>query len=179
MKTLRLDGNNPNDIALAGDILRRGGVDVTVAALKGNGATGAHNIYVQADATLENVKENPFDMLILPGGGGGTENLKASETVLELVRKYDKEGKFIAAICAAPTVLAKAGIVDHHLITSSPGTEGAFKPEQHKPVPVIVSANITTGRAPGTAIDFALELLHTLEGEERMEKIKSDLVYQV
>ncbi len=159
------------------DVLRRGGVAVTVAGLDNIEITGAHNIKVRADLPLEQVKEKAFDMIILPGGGQGTENLKSSKTVLNLVQKQYKQQRYVAAICAAPTVLAKAGITDKHLVTSYPGTQGAFKDGQVSDANTVISGNIITGRAPGAAMDFALVLLETLEGNHKMSGVQNELVY--
>ncbi len=160
------------------DLLRRADIDVNVAGLTGKYVTGAHKIAVMADAELRPAMTREYDMLILPGGGPGTAALAASHEVLELVRRYDGKKAYIAAICAAPTVLAKAGIMDGHTVTSYPGTENAFDGEFYKTEPVVVSGHIITSRGPGTAADFSLELVKILAGEERAASLKEEIVYR-
>ncbi|MDR2884339.1 MAG: DJ-1/PfpI family protein [Deferribacteraceae bacterium] len=158
------------------DLLRRAGVDVTVAALKGMEAIGGHSIVVSADVELKSVLNKHFDMLILPGGGGGTAKLAASEEVLNLLRKYEKEDRYIAAICAAPTVLAKAGVAKDIPVTSHPCGEGAFAPELYTKERVVVSGKVITSRSAGTAMDFSLELVKVLAGVEAYKTLKNDLL---
>jgi 4-methyl-5(b-hydroxyethyl)-thiazole monophosphate biosynthesis len=160
------------------DILRRAGVNVTVAALKGKEVVGAHSIVVSADIDLKSVINNNFDMVILPGGGGGTANLAASEDVLNLLARYEKEGRYIAAICAAPTVLAKAGVAKETPLTSYPSVESTFDPKFYSTDKVVSSGKFITSRSPGTTMDFSIELVRILAGEEMAKKLKSDLVME-
>ena len=159
------------------DLLRRAGVVVNVAGLSGKNVTGLHNIVVVADMDLKSVLERDYNMLILPGGGPGTAALAASAETLELVRRYDKNGAYIAAICAAPTVLAKAGILDGREVTSYPGTENAFDGKFYKTDAVVVSGHIITSRAPGTAITFALTLAEILTGKESADLLREKICY--
>jgi 4-methyl-5(b-hydroxyethyl)-thiazole monophosphate biosynthesis len=158
------------------DILRRAGVNVTVAALKGKEAIGAHSVMISADVDLKSVINNNFDMVILPGGGGGTAHLAASEDVLNLLVRYEKENRYIATICAASTVLLKAGVAKETLLTSYQGVEDKFDPKFYSKEKVVTSGKFITSRAAGTAIDFSLELVRTLVGDEMVKKLKNDML---
>ena len=179
-KVLMILANGFEEIEVAApvDILRRAGADVTLAALTGEEVSGARGICYKADSSLDEVYDKDFDMLILPGGGRGTANLAASERVLTLIHRYKNENRRIAAICAAPTVLAKAGVTKGITLTSFPGTEDAFEPEYYVTEKVVTDGLFTTSRGPGTAIDFALELVELLYGTIKKEEIKEQLVYQ-
>ncbi|MDR0454756.1 MAG: DJ-1/PfpI family protein [Deferribacteraceae bacterium] len=159
------------------DLLRRADIDVIIAGLNGKSVTGAHNIVVAADIELKSVLKAEYDMLILPGGGPGTAALAASSDVLELIRRYDSKKTYIAAICAAPTALAKAGIMDGRAVTSYPGTENAFDSKLYKTEAVVISGHIITSRAPGTAADFALTLVKILAGENRAETLAKEIYH--
>ena len=108
------------------DILRRVGTEVVVAGTVDGAITGANGMQMFADTALEEVWMEDFDMIILPGGNEGTENLKKDDRVLELVRAHNSGGKFVSAICAAPTVLKEAGVIDGKRITSYPSVADEF-----------------------------------------------------
>jgi len=107
---LMADGFEEIELSSIVNILRRGGVIVTIVSLKEGLLTGSRGIKMQADASIDSIKET-YDMIILPGGSPGYVNLGNDRRVLNLVNKYHAEGKIVAAICAAPSVLAKAGIL--------------------------------------------------------------------
>ena len=150
------------------DILRRGGVEVTMASTVDGPIEGRNGIRVLADATLDEALGGDYDMVVLPGGAKGTENLKADDRVGALVERLFKEGKFTAAICAAPTVLAAVGITEERSVTSHPSVrEELEKTTSYNEDRVVVDGQIVTSRAPGTAIEFALKLVELLGGAER------------
>ena len=151
------------------DILRRGGVEVTTVSLTGRaGVVGSHDITLQADALFEDVKDQPFDMLIIPGGT--TEHTKHSG-LLELVRKYDAAKKPIAAICAAPAVLSKAGILKGRKAVCYPGMESWLEGAVIGNDIVVTDGNITTAKGPAVTPFFALRLLEILCGRAAAEKV--------
>lgn len=160
------------------DILRRAGFEVTGAGLTMREITGAHGIKIYTDTVLHDVLTQDFDMLLLPGGGEGTRNLALSTDVLRLIKSYAGKDKYIAAICAAPTILAKAGILKNVHVTSYPDTEKAFDPQYYKTDPVVTSGKIITSRGPGTVFGFALEIVKILAGEDEAAKLKTALVCQ-
>ncbi|MBR0198338.1 MAG: DJ-1/PfpI family protein [Kiritimatiellae bacterium] len=162
------------------DILRRGGVEVVMAAIGENvEVRGAHGIIVKADETLANVKETDFAVVILPGGGEGTENLKASHEVFDLLRRQKSEGRLIAAICAAPIVLVEAEVLDPDQHITCYPTCSVELDRKSANVPVVADGDIITGQGPGAAMLFALVILQALLGEKTMHKIARQLVTNV
>ena len=160
------------------DILRRGGVDVTSAAL---GATlpvkGSHGITLLADACWASLDTDAFDALVLPGGGKGTDNLLSDARVIEAVQAFDEAGKCVAALCAAPTVLAKAGILKYRKATCYP-TVASQLGKSYDDAPVIADGNVITSQGPGTAMLFALVLVQHLAGEEAAHRVADGLLTQ-
>ena len=159
------------------DILRRGGVMVTIAGLKGGIITGARGIRMQPDATLDSVKEL-YDIIILPGGSPGYVNLGNDRHVIELVKRYNSDGKMVAAICAAPSVLVKAGILAEKKVTIFKGMENELKNAVYVDKPVVEDGNILTSQGPGTAMEFALVLLKKLMGEKKAIEVQEKLLYR-
>jgi len=159
------------------DILRRANLDVVTAGLKPGDITGAHAIAVTPDTGIGTINADGFDMIILPGGGPGTKNLKADPRVLELVRQFSNKGKLTGAICAAPTVLYTAGILDGKRVTSFPGTDSEMPDVNYSTDTVVWDGNIVTGRAAGTAGAFALAIVARLAGQAAADKLKSAMLY--
>ena len=158
------------------DLLRRAKIDVTTASIAGQEVTGSHLITIKADKLFAEVSEKDFDMIILPGGPG-TENLRNSGEVLDLVKKQHEANKYVAAICAAPTVLHKAGIVKGKSVTSFPSEEKVFTNSSYFYQNVVVDNNIITSRALGTAIDFSLKLIELLGGEKLSNDIAEKILH--
>lgn len=158
------------------DVLRRGKIDVTSAAI-GDSLTvkGSRGVSLLADALWSSLKPDDFDVLVLPGGGKGTAALAADERILEAVRTFNDNEKIVAAICAAPTVLAAADILDHHSATCYPDFAEQLG-ESYDDVPVIADGNIITGQGPGTAMLFALVLVKHLVGEEVAQQVADGLL---
>jgi protein deglycase len=148
------------------DLLRRAGIEVVTASLQPGTVTGSHGIAVEPDTDLDSLLEQPFDMVALPGGMPGAANLAADTRVLAIVRRQADNGQFTAAICAAPSVLAKAGLLAGKRATSFPGflssdsAPGTTLSEDS----VVADGKVITSRGPGTAMDFALALVEHLEG---------------
>ena len=161
------------------DILRRGGAEVKLAGIGGTLIGGANGIAVQADCTLEDVRLDDMEMLIVPGGGGGVESIKASAQAMDLLSRAHAAGKELAAICAGPTVLAKLHITDGLRVTCYPGTEGLMGSAiVENTENTMRDGKITTGRGPGAGIDFGLKVLEVLKGKAAAEKIAGDMFYR-
>ncbi|GBU25296.1 hypothetical protein R83H12_01939 [Fibrobacteria bacterium R8-3-H12] len=161
------------------DILHRGGVKVQTASISDKKeVTGSHNITVLADLLLSQIEDLPFDLLVLPGGPG-TENLLKSDLVKKLLVKSHEAGKKIAAICAAPKVLASAGILRDREATSFPAARAEVEPfcKKYLDVPVVVSGNIITSRGAGTAAEFGFCLLSLLAGLNVSEDVKGKMKF--
>ncbi|MGH8198000.1 MAG: DJ-1 family glyoxalase III [Steroidobacteraceae bacterium] len=157
------------------DVLRRAGIEVVVASLAGNPVTGAHGIRLTADTPLAALAEQEFDMIALPGGKPGAEHLKKDARIAEIIRHLHEKGRPVAAICAAPMVLAAAGVLDGRRATSYPGF---LKDAVRSTVvgdAVVVDRGVITSRGPGTALDFALTLVDELAGASVRQAIESRL----
>lgn len=162
------------------DLLRRGGVEVTIAAVGGDKVVkSARGICVVADALAEEIGYGEFDACILPGGLPGVDNLKASATVCRVCKSFDEAGKIVAAICAAPTALAAFGLLKGRKATVYPGMDTALTAAGAEPtgLPLTIDGNLVTGEALGAAIPFALALLRILTDGATAERVKNAIVY--
>ena len=160
------------------DLLRRAGVEVRLAGIGGLEIQGSHGITVRADCVAEETDLSDAELLILPGGLGGVASIRASETVLSAVRALHEKGRFIAAICAAPTVLAGLGITEGKKATCYPGMEHEMGSASMQDAPVVQDGKLITGRAAGASFDFALALITALRGEEAAKKVAAGVVYR-
>ena len=159
------------------DLLRRAGMDVkTASVMKSRGVVGSHNVFVRADVMASDADFASADLVVLPGGTVGTQNLGNSDIVKEQAKAF-AAGKHVAAICAAPTVLAGLGILDGKKAVCYPGLDGQMGGALMQDAPAVVDGNIITGRSAGGAIPFALEIIRVLLGEDAMKKIKEEIVY--
>lgn len=159
------------------DLLRRGGITVDVASLDGTAVTGNHDIRLGVDMNLEQALEQDYDMMVMPGGMPGASNLEEDDRIIRLLRRLADSGKFTGAICAAPKVLAAAGLLEGKRATSFPG----FLDAAAGPVgecledPVVQDGKVITSRSPGTAMDFALHLVGLLAGDEKRQEVEGRL----
>jgi 4-methyl-5(b-hydroxyethyl)-thiazole monophosphate biosynthesis len=135
---------------------------------------GSRRIKVMADRKMDDVKLGEYDALVLAGGPGHV-NLGKSLKVMEAIRKFDSEKKIIGAICMAPTILVKAGIMENRTGTIYPGNERQLpRPRNGR---VVMDGHIITSQGPGTAMEFSLRLVEALAGREKAEEIRHQLVY--
>jgi len=146
------------------DLLRRAGIEVCTAGLKGRAVTGSHAIAIEADTTLDEVSGQQFDMVVLPGGMPGAQHLREDPRIPKLLRNQAESGRYAAAICAAPSVLAAAGLLDGRTATSYPGflDPATVRGLELSDAPVVVDGPIVTSRSAGTAVDFSLQLIELL-----------------
>jgi 4-methyl-5(b-hydroxyethyl)-thiazole monophosphate biosynthesis len=166
------------------DILRRAEVEVVTASLgerKGPGqeigtVEGSHGLKVVPDAAIDDIDPEEFDAVVLPGGFPGFVTLGNDERVLDLVRRMDGAGKYVAAICGAPSVLIKAGVVEGKRATIHPAGRKDLRDDQYVDDRVIVSGKLITSKAAGTAMEFALRLVGEFVGEERMRKLAEEIL---
>ncbi len=179
MKTVLVlfaEGSEELEAVTIVNILRRAGVVVTLAGIAKGPLKGARNITLMPDTTLDAVLHEDFDMVVLPGGQPGTDRLKADARVLELVKRMAGQGKYVAAICAAPTVLAAAGLLAGRQATCYPGYLKDDPSVHLRTVAVVEDGNVITSRGPGTAMDFALYLSEKLAGKARRNEVEAGLV---
>ncbi len=161
------------------DLLRRAGVDVTTVSITGEHTIhGAHGIDVQADKLFDEVDYTKQDMVVLPGGMPGTLHLGEHEGVKRVLETFYQERRYIAAICAAPSVLGKYGMLKGRKATSYPGFEDALLGAEYVYDKVAVDEFVITSRGMGTAIAFALMLIEVLLGAELAKKIGEAIIYE-
>jgi 4-methyl-5(b-hydroxyethyl)-thiazole monophosphate biosynthesis len=159
------------------DILRRGGIEVkTVSITEDTVVTGAHNVPVIADTTLDKATLNQADALILPGGMPGASNLNNSEVVKEALLQQYREGKIVAAICAAPMVLGGLGLLKGRNATCYPGFEPQLIGANVTGEAVEVSEYVITGKGPGLVMNFALALVASIKSEAVAEEVAAGLL---
>ncbi len=161
------------------DILRRGGCDVVIVSVTGKKeVTGSHNITLVADTLFEPALYGQADMLILPGGMPGSKNLNEHEELKTQLKKAFNEGKWIAAICAAPMVLGGLGILTNKKATCYPGFESELKGAQVTGNLVEVDGNVITGKGPGAAAAFGFKLLEVMKGKQTADDIKRKMLFE-
>jgi 4-methyl-5(b-hydroxyethyl)-thiazole monophosphate biosynthesis len=169
------DGSEELEAVTVIDLLRRAGVEVTVASLTGVAVTCSRGVHLVPDCALDTALERDYDALILPGGLPGADYLAADERIIERIRTMDQDRRLICAICAAPKVLARAGVLEGRKATSFPG---ALEAEGHGPgldQAVVRDGHIMTSRGPGTAMDFALAIIEALLGPEKRREVETPL----
>ncbi|MGN0334507.1 MAG: DJ-1 family glyoxalase III [Lachnospiraceae bacterium] len=160
------------------DVLKRAGVETELVSVTGSGAvTGSHGITIMADRLFEEADFGDADVLILPGGMPGTLNLEAHEGLVSLLKTHYAESKKIAAICAAPSILGKLGILEGRRATCYPGFEDRLLGAQICEDKVVTDGNITTARGMGAGIAFGLALAAQLTDRETAERIKKGIIY--
>ena len=171
-----VDGFEEIELVTPVDILRRCGVEVTMAGLHDRHATGSPGIGLSLDALLADCMDSLYDALLLPGGPG-TRHLREAPQVLELVRRHHVGGSIIAAICAAPTILARAGILSGRRATCYPTCEGDMAGAILVHEPVVIDGTLITSRGAGTAMPFSLAVAEALMGAEKARDIARAVVY--
>ena len=161
------------------DLLRRAGVETRLVGVTGATVCGARGINVVTDLSMDEVDLAAADMLILPGGMPGTTNLYADKRVTDAVRTMADAGKYIAAICAAPSIiLGGMGLLEGKKATCYPGMEDKLLGANWQEQPVVVDGNFVTSRGVGTAIAFALTLVTILKDEETAKSLANSIVYK-
>ena len=159
------------------DVLRRGDIEVLIASLDTQVAVrGAHNVTVMAEMTINDVNVSSLDMIVLPGGWGGTVALRDDANVQRILKEMDAKGKNIGAICAAPLALHVAGVLKHNY-TCYPSIEGQIREDGFSDREMVVTdGNVMTSRGPATAICFGLQIIRKLKGEQKYSEVKSALL---
>ena len=162
-----------------GDVLRRAQIPMQYAGIGGRLVEGAHGIILQADITVEEMDLGEMDMIVLPGGSAGVESIEASPSAMAAVEYALEHDRYVAAICAAPTILGKRGWLDERHAVCYPGAEGLMgKAIVHPDKEAVVDGKLITGRAPGAAIEFGLTLAGILPGSYTPDEISGYMVYE-
>ncbi len=169
-----VDGFEEIEAMAVVDVLKRAGINVVTAGSPGTMIKSSHGITFMADKRFEDAKSGNYNAIVLVGGSPGYENLERSQNIISTVKDFSAKNKTIAAICAAPLLLAKLGLLENRTATIYPGMERHLpKPRANK---VVVDGNIITSQGPGTAIEFALKLVEVLDSKVKAEKVRRDLL---
>lgn len=176
---LLADGFEEAEAIVPADLLRRTGAEVALVGVTGRVVTGAHGIAVQSDLELAQVKQDALELLMLPGGLGGVQNIGASPAAMELIRDAAEAGRYVAAICAAPSLLGKLGLLDGRRAVCYPGLEKAMgAADAQTGHSVVADGRFITGEGPGAAFDFGLKLVETLKGADAAEQVRHDACWR-
>ncbi len=162
------------------DIIRRAGVEIDMVSINGRlEVNGSHGIQVKADKILADINKDEYTMLVLPGGKVGTDNLEKCDELIDLIGNFYGAGKYIAAICAAPSIFAHRGYLMGRKATCHPSFESHL--EEGGAVvthaPIEIDSGIITGQGMGASIEFALAITGICAGREEAEKIAKAIVY--
>jgi 4-methyl-5(b-hydroxyethyl)-thiazole monophosphate biosynthesis len=172
---LLADGFEEIEALTVVDVLRRANVICDMTSLEGHSVKGCHNMELTVDKTLDEIDDS-YQMVILPGGLPGATNLRDDDRVIKLVQKFDADSeKFVAAICAAPMVFAKAGICKGRHVTSYPGFEELFADASYEEDIVVVDDKMVTARGPATALAFSYSILEVLGIDS--QSLKDGMLY--
>ena len=159
------------------DLLRRAGLEVRFCGIGGTEITGSHGIVIRAEDTLETLDYEKMEMLVVPGGLRGVKTIRESEAALNLIRRTAADGRYLAAICAAPTILAELGLLAGKRATCYPDMQDRLGSDVAQNDSVVFADRIITARAAGSAYDFGLALIRVLKDSETAEKIAKGIVY--
>ncbi len=168
---LLADGFEEMEMIAPLDMLRRAGIEVQTVGITGKVVSGSHGVPVTADLLPEEVKSETAEGVILPGGMPGTTNLQESAFALELVKDCARQGKLVAAICAAPMILGELGLLEGREAVCFPGFEEYLKGATVKDAPVVTDGSIITARGAGAALDFGAALVNYLTTAGQGEKL--------
>ncbi|XP_015186243.1 PREDICTED: protein deglycase DJ-1zDJ-1-like [Polistes dominula] len=174
------DGSEEMEAVITADVLRRGGVSVTIASLGDNECVKcSRDVKVCADTKFANVSDKKYDVIILPGGLNGSKAFAESADVGKLLQEQEKENKLIAAICAAPTALKAHGIAKGKRVTSYPAMKDQMTDDyEYSEDRVVIDGNLITSRGPGTAFAFGLALVEKLVSKEKATTVAKGMLYE-
>jgi protein deglycase len=158
------------------DLLRRANIVVVTAGLDSQPVSASRGTVLIPDTNLDTALKDDYDMVVLPGGLPGADHLENDERIKNILIKMANSEKFIAAICAAPKVLANAGLLNNKTATSYPGFLEEANNTEVSSDAVVIDGKVITSRGPGTAMDFALTLIESLSGKEKRDEVEKNLV---
>lgn len=158
------------------DLMRRAGIKVLTVGINGKLIYGSHGIGVEADITLEEMDLSNLEMIMLPGGLGGVKSIRESKQAMDAIRFAHENGKFVAAICAGPTILASLGITDGKDAVCYPGCEEEMGSANMITAPCVRSGKVITGTSAGCAVPFGLALVAALKGQAEADRIAKQIV---
>ena len=158
------------------DVLRRADIKVVTASINNIEVCGSHNIIVKADTIIDSIDTSPFDGVVLPGGMPGSSNLRDNEKVIKIVKEMNEKRGLIAAICAAPIVLERAGVIEGKNATSYPGFNNEMGSCTYLEDRVVFDNNILTARGPGVAMEFSFAIVEYLTGSSKVDELKRGML---
>ena len=172
------DGSEELEAVTLIDLLRRARINVTVAGLSAEPVTCARGTVIIPDQSIDDVLSEQFDLMVLPGGLPGADNLNADPRIHQLIKRLNNDGKYVAAICAAPKVLVASGVANGKTITAYPGALSEVDTANINLIdePVHIDGKVITSRGPGTAMDFALTLIEILKDKATRDQVEAGLV---
>jgi len=173
-------GTEEIEAVISIDVLRRGGIAVTVAGVDGpDPIRCSRGVVLTPDLALESV-DGDFDVVVLPGGAEGAQRLATSTKVGEILRKQEQSGRWVGAICAAPIALQAHGVFRNRQLTSHPSVKGMLEGwGEYSEHPVVADGNLITSRGPGTAFPFALRIVGALTDAQRMVEVRAPMMFPV
>lgn len=155
------------------DVLRRGGVEVLMVGADGKKVVSSrNNVHINMDALVEEINHEEIDMMVLPGGVPGVDNLMNNETLVNQLKCFKEQGKWLAGICAAPSILGKLGLLKGEKATCYPGYEEALLECEHVAERLVVSNHVITAIGAGASLDFGYKILEMLKGKDLADKIR-------
>jgi len=160
------------------DLLTRAGIEVTTCGLDDKPVKASRGITLVPDCSIEQIKDQVFDLIVLPGGLPGADHLRDNATLQQMLKQHAGQGRYLGAICAAPKALAAAGLLDGKTATAYPGVLEALNDPQItiSRQAVEIDGKVITSRGPGTAMDFALSLIERLAGRDKRDEVEAQLV---
>jgi 4-methyl-5(b-hydroxyethyl)-thiazole monophosphate biosynthesis len=173
---LMADGFEELEAVAIIDVLRRADIKVVSAGLKEGPVSSARNVKVIPDTIIDKINADDFDMVVLPGGLPGADNLNNDERVRTLIKDFSSKGKVTGAICAAPYVLANAGVLEGKHVTAYPSFKDKLGPAVYEEKTVVEDGNVMTSRGPGTAICFGLAIVERFAGKEKAQQVKEGML---
>jgi protein DJ-1 len=173
-------GSEEMEAVISIDVLRRGGIDVTVAGVDGpDPVRCSRGVVITPDVALDSVDDD-FDIVVLPGGAEGALRLAQSAKVGELLRRQEKSGRWVGAICAAPMALQAHGVFRNRQLTSHPSVKSMLEDwGEYSEHPVVADGNLITSRGPGTAFPFAMRIVGALTDAQRMVEVRAPMMFPV
>ena len=161
------------------DILRRSGAMVLMAGLIVGPIEGSRGVKVIPDESLDKINTDSLDLMVLPGGKPGTDNLIKDQRITKLLKEMKDKGKWIGAICAAPIVLEVNGLLNNRKRTSHPSVKQSLSGNLYSEERVVVDGNIVTSQGPGTAMEFSLKLVEILFGKNRAKTVNKAVLAKI
>ena len=177
---LLTQGSEEIEAVISIDVLRRGGIDVTVASIDGvDPVRCSRGVVITPDVALDDVRGD-FDIVVLPGGAEGAQRLAKSAKVGEILRQQEENNRWVGAICAAPIALQSHGVFQNRQLTSHPSVRAMLEDwGEYSEHPVVADGNLITSRGPGTAFPFALRIVGMLTDAQRMVEVRAPMMFPV